>query len=109
MEIFNKLITKYAILYILSYLLGYTWVYLKYEFIDMEYMETYIENNSYLFWLPDISNYLVHTVIAIVLFFDIKKNKISNYLIPIGGLFYPLFGICMLLITYCYKEEKAST
>jgi hypothetical protein len=60
------------------------------------------------FWhkLPSYSGYFFKVLVSILLFIDVKKFGLKYYLIPIVGLFYPLLGVCALLILIIYNENK---
>lgn len=100
-----KLITKYSILLALSSFFGVTWFYLKSIVMPIENIE------DIGFWhnLPSYSGYFFKILISFLLFLDVKKFNLNFYVIPIVGLFYPLLGVCTLLIMIIYTENKTSS
>jgi hypothetical protein len=100
-----RLITKYSIILAFSSLIGITWFYLKSIVMPIENIED-ID-----FWqnLPSYSGYFFKLLISILLFIDVNKFGLKFYLIPIVGLFYPLLGVCALLIMVIYYENKKAS
>ena len=102
MKLIIRLITKYSILLALSALLTETWFYLEAILYPIESLE------DLNFWdnLPYYSVYFFKVLISILLFIDVRKYGLKFYLIPLVGLFYPLLGVCALLIMIIYKENR---
>lgn len=100
MKTFTKLVSKYAILLTLSYLLN-TWFifWLIVQPKSLAELNVWESINSY-------SGYFFQIITAILLFIDTKRYELKFYLIPIAGLFYPLLGISVFLIVFIYKEYE---
>ena len=98
-----RMLNKYIILLIVSYLFGMPWFYVRRLLFDFNNYETYTLLNS----IPHYVNYLIRLIIIVLLIIDFRSEKL-NYIVLtcIATLFYPLLGIVIFSILLLEKWTK---
>jgi len=103
MNNFIKIINKYIILLIVVSLFGIPWWYLR-MWLFTDYLA-----DSFIYWIPNLVDYIIRFIIIVLLILDFRKYKLKNVVIScISSLFIPFLGIVIFLILYIQKESEIS-
>ena len=100
----KNLIIKYCVLIVLNSIVGYFWIrciHLVYHPIPNE-----LSKQELMYSIPSFISYFIQLIVCILLILDIRKYSIRFWLIPVIGLFYPVFGVAVFLILYILQEKE---
>ena len=100
----KKLITKYGIIILLNSIFGYLWFRISHLFFNP--VMTDITKQNLFYSLPSYLSYFIQLIVCILLILDIRKYAIRFWLIPVIGLFYPVFGVAVFLILYITQQRQ---
>jgi hypothetical protein len=100
----KNLIIKYGVLILFNSIIGYFWfhcIHLLYTPIPIE-----LSKQELMYSIPSFISYFIQLIVCILLILDIRKYSIRFWLIPVIGLFYPVFGVAVFLILYILQKKE---
>ncbi len=98
-----KVLNKYIILLIVSFLFGMPWFYVRHLLFDLNNHETFTLIDS----IPSYVNYLIRLIIIIFLIIDFRKENLKYIVLTcIATLFYPLLGVVILSLLLLEKRKE---
>ncbi len=107
----QKTINVFAILLSIQYLLNLVWMYYFHSYFSQLLIETESSNFEYLSYIPRIITVIFNITYMILVYQDLKKNKIKSILIILITLFFGFIGIALffILLIYNLHIRKTST
>lgn len=104
---FQKLLFKYALILIIAYLIQTVWGqvlhYLYPTLYDMQQNFPYIYMNILLYIIPASVYYIFNLIFAIMIYKDLKTNKIKSPLTVMITFLFGFVGIGLFFIQLLYK------
>ena len=100
----KKLILKYSVPILINSITGYFWF--RFSHLLYNPIPTDIIKREMMYSIPNYISYCLQLIVCILLILDIRKYSIRFWLIPVIGLFYPVFGVAVFLILYILQEKE---
>jgi len=103
-----KILNKYIILLIVSFLLETFWSYFIQYIIYYNYQSVLIDSylSSYIGYIPTIIQLLIKITITVLIIIDLKKENLRHIVLTsIATFCYPLLGIVIFSILLLEKKR----
>ncbi len=108
---FHKAISKYAILLSITYLISLIWTYYFHNYFSLLTFESSNIMQQFVLMIPSLIMIVFNVLFAVLVYKDLKVNKIKSPLIIIITLITGFIGIALFFIQLIYSLylRKAST
>lgn len=95
---FNRLTSKYAIIMIILYVIGYALGYLPNESLEPELRSVIVIG----------FHFFSNIIVALILSFDMKKLEIKKSIILWSAVFFDILGVTLFLLNVIHKQKTAN-